>query len=215
MDFSACSKAALAGVLPAGADIDKVFPLYLAENDRLWSELECGEITREQLKKQRFVNFKKKTGLDFDPGQMSVEYMEALSHQAIFLPGAAGLLEELSKRTKLYMVSNGISMIQRGRIAAGGIEKYFDGIFISEEIGEKKPDKAYFDHVLRNIPERKEDILLVGDSVNADIAGAMNAGIDTCWISRGRDYPLEKQPTFTAFGAGDLLKMVIDKIIAI
>ena len=63
--------------------------------------------------------------------------------------------------------------------------KYIKDVFISEEIGFNKPQKEYFDYVLEHIEEKdKTKILVVGDSLSSDIAGAENSGLDSCWVNR-------------------------------
>lgn len=207
MDFSACSKAALFESLDRPANIDMLFTVYIEENDKMWSALERGEITQKELREKRFINFRKRTGVDIDPAAVSLRYMDELSRQSVFMPGGLELLEILHKKAKLYMITNGISMIQRGRIAAAGIEKYFDGIFISEEMGAKKPDKEYFDIVLEAVPYDKSDVLLIGDSASADIKGGQNAGIDTLWLSRGKNPPAVP-PTYKFYDTSALVRLL-------
>ena len=79
----------------------------------------------------------------------------------------------------------GTKIVQKGRLSGSLIMKYIKDVFISVEIGFNKPQKEYFDYVLEHIEEKdKTKILVVGDSLSSDIAGAENSGLDSCWVNR-------------------------------
>jgi 2-haloacid dehalogenase len=85
---------------------------------------------------------------------------------------------------KLYITTNGYAEFQYKRIKASRISKFFDGIFVSEEINLHKPSKIYFDYVLNHIPEsNRSRVLIIGDAPTADILGGINAKIDTCFLN--------------------------------
>ena len=157
--------------------------LYHQQTKRTWKELEQKLITLERLKTLRFERFKEVSGLDFDISQMSKVYLDFLSQSDDLFPGTVELLENLYKKYTLVLATNGITSVQRGRIAATGTEKYFKAIVISEEAGVAKPDAAFFQigaEKSGNPP--KENILMIGDSLTSDIQGAMNFGIASCLI---------------------------------
>ncbi|MBR2617088.1 MAG: HAD-IA family hydrolase, partial [Clostridia bacterium] len=87
-----------------------------------------------------------------------------------------------------YALSNGTSAVQRNRILKSGLQPYFQGIFLSEEIGYAKPDCGFFNAVFGVIPFAPNQTVMVGDSLSADIAGANNYGIRSVWFNRlGRE----------------------------
>ena len=93
--------------------------------------------------------------------------------------GIIEMLEKLSLTHKLYIASNGIGITQHTRLKNNNLNKYFDKIFISEEIGSKKPDREFFDIILKEIGvEDKGEVLMIGDTLTSDILGANNVGID-------------------------------------
>ena len=107
-----------------------------------------------------------------------------LSHRHWFVPGAPELLRVLAPRYELYLASNGASFVQRRRLESAGITGYFQGIFLSEEVGADKPQRAFFEACFASIPHfQKETALMVGDSLTSDIRGGKNAGIRTCWFA--------------------------------
>ncbi len=90
----------------------------------------------------------------------------------------------LSKKYRLFLVSNGTAIVQKGRLDSSGIRKYFEKIFVSQEIGANKPSEQYFDAVFAQIPGfDKTKAMIVGDSLSSDILGGINAGIATCWVN--------------------------------
>ena len=108
--------------------------------------------------------------------------MLAIGHY--FMPGAPELLEELYRKYRLYIVSNGTAKVQEGRIGSSGIAKYMDGIFISQILGANKPDKQFFDTCFAEIPDFSlSETVIIGDSLSSDIKGGINAGITTVWFN--------------------------------
>ena len=89
-----------------------------------------------------------------------------------------------TNKIKLGVASNGGNDIQIRRIRKIGLDRYLDYIFVSEEIGYNKPHKKYFEHIFTKVGKMpKEKIMMVGDSLTADIQGGKNAGIMTCWYN--------------------------------
>ena len=108
------------------------------------------------------------------------------------MEGALELLQYLHGKYRLYVVSNGTLVCQQGRMKNTGITGFFDSHFISQQIGFEKPQKEFFDHCFENIPDfKKEETVIVGDSISADIIGGKNAGIKTVWFNtKGESSPL-------------------------
>lgn len=169
------------GVTPT----DFIIDLYSKINDSLWKELEKGNITRKELVVRRFEKLYAQIGVDKDAVLTQSLYEKNLASGHYFLEGAEQMLEYLYKKYDLYLVSNGTASVQKGRLESSGIEKYFKKIFISEKVGFNKPDKRYFDKVFENICDfKKEETVIIGDSLTSDIQGGINAGIKTVWLSR-------------------------------
>ncbi|MDD3796912.1 MAG: YjjG family noncanonical pyrimidine nucleotidase [Lachnospiraceae bacterium] len=167
---------------------------YSVLNEQQWKLLELGSLTREEVKVRRYTLLFQEISSDASPEKAALTYEEFLSHGHYFIEGAEEMLRHLSKNYRLYLASNGFAYVQRGRLKSAGIEKYFDNIFISEEIGANKPGKDFFDYCFRQIPEfKKEESLIVGDSLTSDIKGGINAGITTVWF-RKKQAPAAKAP---------------------
>ena len=200
LDFQKAEYTAIRKTLAeAGLDpTDEVCQRYSQINDGYWKRLERKEVTRRQLQIGRFTDLFAEFRITADGEKCADRYMENLAKGHDFMPGAEEALQSLSEKYKLYLASNGNTDTQRSRIALAGIEKYFDGIFISGEIGVNKPDKLFFDRCFAQI--KKFDpakTMIVGDSLSSDILGGKNAGIATCWVNPNRKTaPAELQPDY-------------------
>ncbi len=175
-----------------------VLALYSRINKAFWERLERKELTREELLIGRFQELIARTGIDTQAEKCARTYEENLSQGHFFIPGAPEALEVLSQKYKLYLASNGTARIQAGRLKSANISHYFEGIFISQEIGANKPDKAYFDACFARIsgfdPKRA---MIVGDSLSSDILGGIQAGIATCWVNtHGKTAPENIRPDY-------------------
>ncbi len=185
---------------------------YSRINDSLWKQLERREIERSFLLYHRFEIFCERFGYVADAKKIAEDYITALSTKGYLLDGAEEMLCKLYGHVRMYIVTNGLGRVQRGRYAVCGIEKYFDGIFISEIIGHNKPDVRFFDSVRQSIPSfDASGTVVVGDSLSSDILGGNNAGLDTCWYNPACK-PLSDiaAPTYTANNFEDICKLILE-----
>lgn len=170
---------------------DEMVSTYSRINDSLWKALERGEVTKEVLRYRRFELFFAHYGMSHDAHAMANTYEGNLAQKGYLLDGAEALCKRLYGKARMYIVTNGIEEIQLGRYARCGLEKYFDGIFISGQVGYEKPDVRYFEHIEKHIPDfSKKNAVIIGDSLTSDMRGGLNFGIDTCWYNpRGKELP--------------------------
>lgn len=178
---------------------EEMLATYSRINDGLWKKLERREIEKKVLLYHRFELLFEQYGIDADARDMANRYMHTLSQKGYLLDGAEELCSKLLGKFRLYIVTNGVEFIQRGRYARCGIDRYFDGVFISDAIGAEKPSVEYFEYVAAHIPEfSKERTLIVGDSLTSDIRGGINYGIDTCWYDpAGKEAPEDMRDKIT------------------
>ena len=157
---------------------------YHVINKWHWEQLELGKLTRDQVQTGRFRVLFEELGVEADPAAVTARYMENLSVGHYFLPGAEETVELLSRKYRLFLASNGTASVQKGRMTSANLYRFFEQVFVSEEIGHNKPSKAYFDAAFARIPGfNPEKALMVGDSLSSDIRGGNNAGIRTCWVN--------------------------------
>lgn len=188
-DFSRAEREAIANTLTycGIAPTNALIQAYSEINDRMWKRLERGEIAKEALREARFDEFCKTFGFRVDVPQMARVYLEFLSEKSYLIEGAKEICAALASRYRLYIVTNGIKIVQRRRFSACELKPYFSDIFISEELGFEKPHSGYFKALAERVPQfTPQTALIVGDSLTSDIKGGIAAGLDTCWYNPHR-----------------------------
>ena len=139
------------------------FSIYKEINTAIWKELEEGIITQEKLKIERFKRLNDKLNAGFDEEEFSKAYMINLGNGSFLLDGAIELIEDLSSKYILSIVTNGLTIVQERRVKNSVIAKYFKDIVISEEVGISKPNPEIFEYALSNIEGvNKNEILMIG-----------------------------------------------------
>ena len=189
---------------------DKVFETFITENVKIWKRLEKGEITKPQLRADRWNIILKKLGIDFDGTVLEEMFENGVAKGAYAVDGAYELLEYLKDKYKLYIVSNGFRFVQESRIKIGNFEKYFDDVFVSEDVEIPKPAKEFFDYCFEKLGNAdKNDTILIGDSLSADIIGGINYGIDTIWFNKNNEpLPNNIEPTYTVNTLKEIQKIL-------
>lgn len=163
---------------------ERVLKRYNLINKAHWEALERKELTREQVLVGRFQVLFEKMGITVEPASVARAYENNLSIGHYFLPGAEEAVESLSKKYKLYLASNGTAKVQAGRLKSANISRFFEEVFVSQELGANKPSPEYFEKCFARIPGfDKTKAIIVGDSLTSDILGGQNAGIATCWVN--------------------------------
>lgn len=186
MDFDASEEMAFAGAF-AGEGFftdEENLITYRKISRRLWDALERGEIAKEHLVVERFRQLFEHYDWDLDPVHMNNIYVHTLGLTGIVFPGALELLEKLEGRLPMALVTNGVAKAQRGRMAGTGLEAFFEHLFISEEVGAEKPSPDFFEKALAVCgAENPAEVLIIGDSLTADMQGGVNSGLKTCWFN--------------------------------
>ena len=183
-DFKASERSAFTRTAEHFGFSPELYPTYHRINDGLWKALERGEVTKDRLRVKRYELLSEEAGLSYDPKEVTEYYSDRLAEGYFLMDGAIELLKALKGNMAVYLCTNGVSEVQRSRIAGTGIAPYLDGVFISEELGAEKPKKEFYDKVFALIPYKKSQVIAFGDSPSSDIKGAAQCGIDSC-IFRG------------------------------
>lgn len=186
LDFQKAEHVALSKTLTSfGLDpSEEVLKRYNKINRAHWEALERKELTRDQVLLGRFQVLFREFQVDADPERIARTYEHNLGIGHWFLPGAEEAVERLSKKYKLYLASNGTASVQKGRMTSANLYRFFEKVFVSQEIGANKPSLEYFERCFAQIPDfDKSRAIIVGDSLTSDILGGQNAGIATCWVN--------------------------------
>lgn len=181
------------GVEPA----EEILSLYHEINDWHWKQLEQGRLTRAEVLVNRFGVLFEKLGKEVDAAKCAKIYEKNLSTGHYFLPGAEEAVDSLHKKYRLFLASNGTAVVQKSRMTSANLYRFFEKVFVSQEIGHNKPSRAYFEGCFAQIPgfDRKK-AMIVGDSLTSDIQGGINAGIKTVWVNPGHRQSGEIKPDY-------------------
>lgn len=168
------------GVPPSPEHLD----CYKRINHQLWSDYEKGRVTKQDIENTRFQLAFDELGMTADGLAASRAYRKKLMEGYDLIDGARELIDKLTGKAELDVITNGDAMTQRQRLEGADMRKYFTHVFISDAMGVQKPRKEYFDQVLSTIAEKDlRKILVIGDSLSSDILGGITAGLDTCWYN--------------------------------
>jgi len=188
------------------ADFNTFYEKYSYHNKRLWDRYHHGFIKQEELKWKRMWH----TLLEFKLGdekmskQLSKEYLEILPEKKALFPDTPEVLDYLIKKNyKLHLITNGFELVQWRKLENAGIGKYFTNVITSESALCLKPHKEIFDHAINKAGCCHQEGLMLGDNLDADILGAMNAGMDTVFVNHIREETTLK-PTYIIYNLKEL-----------
>ena len=190
LNFRESEKAAIRrcfGIFGMGECTDAMISDYSAINDRYWKLLEAGKMTKHEILTGRFTEFFSNHGLDTSIVEaFNDEYQYRLSDTVVFCDGAPDVLLSLKGKYIQCAASNGTKVAQARKLEKSGMDRIFDHIYISEDIGYEKPRKEFFDRVLSDLaPVAPGEMMMVGDSLTSDMRGAFDCGLVTCWYDPG------------------------------
>ena len=193
-----------------GADFDDFYERYLFHNAHLWSRYEKGFIGVEELKWKRMW----RTMLDFKVAdeklskEISVQFLEILPTKKSVFPHTFEILDYLIlKKYTLHLITNGFEKVQRMKLQNSGLDKYFTEVITSEGSNSLKPKKEIFDFALQKTNAELHECIMIGDNQDADIQGAINAGMDQVFVNHIQE-PLKLKPTYTITHFKELEKIL-------
>lgn len=185
-DFDKAERAAIEAVCARlGVELRRdQIEQYHAINEALWKKLERGEITQERLRVERFEVFLGAMGIRADPVAVAEDFVKQLAKGCYLFPQSLSLLQNLHARCKVAIVTNGITTVQKQRLAGSGLRPYVDALIISQEQGFSKPDARLVEKALEALGcEDRSQAVVVGDSLTSDMAAAKNARVDGIWYN--------------------------------
>ena len=159
------------------------YEVYYWIGDVLWTQQQRQQITVQEIHDTIFHRLLAALAIDADADAFGKFFHQQLHEEAILEPEAAEALSYLSERYKLYVASNGMLDMQRSRLQVAGILHYFSDLFVSDDIGAEKPSEAFFEEAMRRSGVAPNESLFIGDSLQADMTGALRSGIDRCWYN--------------------------------
>jgi 2-haloacid dehalogenase len=159
---------------------------YRAINAQLWRDFELGRIEQARIKALRFAQLFAATGLTAppDPVAFGARYLENLGNCTHLIAGAEHVIAVLGGMARLALITNGLQIVQRARLAQSPLGSAFAVVVISEEVGASKPHPGIFDVAFARMGQPPKDaVLMIGDSLTSDMRGGVDYGLDTCWFN--------------------------------
>lgn len=157
-------------------------------NKMLWEKYNLGEIKKAFLREERF-----KLALDdikipenLRPQNMWATFLNKCPDKTNLMPHAIETLDYLTGKYPLYLITNGFVETQHRKLNNSGLDKYFKGLIISEETGFQKPMKEIYDLAVNKANIAHHQSVMIGDSISADVEGALNAGLHAVYYNPDR-----------------------------
>jgi len=189
-----------------GFPFDDFYTRYLVHNQLLWDRYQKGFIGADELKWKRMW----RTLLDFKIGdellarKLSSRYLEILPVQKKLFPYTDEILMYLlHKGYKIHLITNGFEKTQWSKVRNSGLDKYISHLITSESSNSLKPKKEIFDYALEKTGATLEASIMIGDNPDADIQGAVNAGMDSVFVNHLHT-EITVKPTYTIFHLKEL-----------
>jgi putative hydrolase of the HAD superfamily len=190
-------------------DFDQFHKNYLLHNEKLWERYRNGYIKQEELRVKRMWL----TLLDFKIAdeklaqELSVRFLDMLPARTILFPYTKEILQYLTgKGYTLHLITNGFEKTQHNKLMYAGLKSFFKEVITSEGSGSLKPNKEIFEFALKRCDTHVGECIMIGDSIEVDILGAKNAGIDQVYVNHLGIEPSIK-PTYTVSSLKELEKI--------
>lgn len=168
-----------------GICTDEMLARYSKINHGYWRKLEAGKITKQEVLHGRFQEFFQKEGISFNKiKEFNEDYQSSLGDTYAYCDNGEELVRQLKGKVIQYGVTNGTQVAQRKKLKNSGLDQILDDVFISDIVGAEKPNKEFFVPVLKKLKEyKKDEIMIVGDSLTSDMQGGNNVDIICCWYN--------------------------------
>lgn len=164
---------------------DDFIRTYTENNHLLWSKYHLGQISKETLRAERFSKTFIQLGIhpDHIPHQFEDDYVRLSPRKTNLFDGAKKVLDYLQNKYTLHIISNGFKEATLAKMEGSDLNPYFKNVIISEVVGVNKPDKAIFEYALNRAGAKKEESIMIGDSIEADIRGAQEFGMKAIFFN--------------------------------
>ena len=192
-------------------DFDLFHKNYLDHNEKLWERYRNGLIKQQDLRVKRMgltlLDFK--IADDVLAKEMSDEFLELLPTRTILFPYTKEILQYLAdKNYQLHLITNGFEVTQHSKLKYSGLAPFFKEVITSEGSNSLKPKREIFDYAFQKTGAMPQESIMIGDTIDVDILGAVNAGIDQVHVNHLTKEPIpladNKLPTYTVYSLKEL-----------
>ncbi len=191
-DFEKNSALALENVFKMqdiSIDMSDFLQLYIPINREYWERYRKDEIDQNELRFGRLKDTFDLMELVIDDHvivYLSEQYLHYLPKYNHLYEGAIEILDYLRPKYNLHIITNGFAKIQENKLNNSSITHYFKTITNSEMAGVKKPNAKIFDYALNLAETKKENSIMIGDCIEADVGGALDAGMDAIFFNENK-----------------------------
>lgn len=217
-DFEANARATLANLYTelnlkerGVFDFDLFYTKYLAHNEKLWERYRNGYIKQEELriKRMRLALLDFKIADEALAEKMNILFLDLLPTRTHLFPGCLELLDYLTeKKYQLHLITNGFEKTQHSKLKYSGLATYFKEVITSEGSNSLKPKKEIFDYAFHKTGAQPSESIMIGDSIEVDILGALQAGMDQIHVNHltKTKIPVSGNllPTYTVFSLKEM-----------
>ena len=166
-------------------DYEAFIKNYKAHNEQLWDLYRVDKISQKDLRRERFeralVDYKIK---DAElAAKIGEDYVAICPKKNKLFPYSIEVLEYLSQKYKLHIITNGFHEVQHIKLKHAGLIPYFDNIITSEQVGAKKPNPKIFNYALKKANTSAEESIMIGDDLEVDVLGAEEMGIQSIFFN--------------------------------
>ena len=187
-------------------DFDLFHKNYLVHNEKLWGHYRKGLIKQDELrvKRMRLALLDFKIADETLAHEMNVRFLDLLPTRTILFPYTIEILQYLAeKKYELHLITNGFEITQHSKLKYSGLDNFFKEVITSEGSNSLKPSKEIFDFAFEKTGAKPDESIMLGDNIEVDILGAMNAGIDQVFINHNH-IETEVRPTYTVYSLKEL-----------
>ena len=210
LNFGSGSQWALADVFARfDVELDAAVKLrYEGINNGLWAEQKQGLRSVQSVIDTRFRLLFEALNWPVDADAFRDAYQGNLAQSHVMEQGALETVQQLSQKYPLYVASNSILAMQTSRLRLAKLLPYFQDLFVSNDIGYEKPDQRFFETCLERSQLQPQDIVFVGDSLEADMVGASGCGMTACWYNpQQKPVPKDMAIAHTVQHLGELTEL--------
>ena len=193
------------------SDFDLFYKNYLGHNEKLWERYRNGFIRQQDLrvKRMRLALLDFKIADDVLAKEMSEKFLDLLPTRTILFPYTKEILQYLAdKDYQLHLITNGFEVTQHSKLKYSGLVPFFKEVITSEGSNSLKPNKEIFEYAFQKTGAAPKESIMIGDTIDVDILGAVNAGIDQVHVNHLTKEPVpvieNKLPTYTVYSLKEL-----------
>ncbi|HLF47580.1 MAG TPA: YjjG family noncanonical pyrimidine nucleotidase [Chitinophagaceae bacterium] len=180
-------------------DFNLFYKNYLVHNEKLWELYRHGQIKQDELrvKRMRMALLDFKIADEALAREMNIRFLDLLPTRTILFPYTNEIMQYLAdKKYELHLITNGFEEVQHSKLKHSGLDKFFKEVITSEGSNSLKPNKEIFTFAFEKAGARPEESIMLGDNIEVDIIGAINAGIDQVFINHN-NIPISIKPTYS------------------